>query len=188
MSRSNRQPARREGRSERVTSATIRTLAVEEWEGYFERLLAGGDAPLVSVEAIGEQTPGPCAVVPCRHLRAAAYDPAADVLELTVGGQRAGDPIRVRHLISNPRSIKVQVGDAPRPAALVVDDASGARTQIRIYEPPATHVSGRLVGHRAQASWPTHASGRLVGHRAQAPWISARRARASGCVGVVAGS
>jgi hypothetical protein len=57
------------------------------------------------------------------------YDPAADTLEIAVGRGQARHPL-LRYFLAGPR--RLELGEDGRELRIVVEDAQGARTLVRI--------------------------------------------------------
>jgi Family of unknown function (DUF5335) len=110
---------------------TTQELRADRWARYFVGLAADRDPQLVSVAVIGERPAEQRHGAPWR-LQAIGYDPIADVLEVAVGDRGIGEALVLRHFISAPRTITVEQAGLPWPVAILVEDASGARTRIRL--------------------------------------------------------
>lgn len=91
---------------------------------------------LVTIEVMSEQL-GDQVDVERLPLQAIGYDPKDNVLEVSVGGRGVRSPVLLRHFISNPQAISVEESGPLSPRAILVTDASGARTLIRFFEPTA---------------------------------------------------
>src|ERR1039458_3988322 len=116
-------------------------LDAEKWVDFFNGLAGRGAASLVAVEVIGERATdqGNGMQWP---LQAIAYDPDGDVLEVAVAGRGAGSAVVLRHFIAEPRTIEVEDLGSLLPATILVDDASGVRTQIRLFRAPTAGAEG----------------------------------------------
>jgi hypothetical protein len=107
------------------------------WKAYFQAITVADDAPMVAVEVIRDP---PSARIgdPQRRLLGIDYDPTRDLLQVALGGRSAGDPISLRHFISDPETIEVEGGDLLEPQAILIGDASGTRTCIRLFHGPTS--------------------------------------------------
>jgi hypothetical protein len=123
---------------------TTRELTSETWVAYFDALTAVGDASLVAVEVVSDR-PSDRSHAP-RTLNAIGYDAADDVLHLDVGGRSGGDAVVLRHFIWEPQRIKVDGPGPFKPTAILVEDASGTRTQISFLNRPPSRPGGEAVG------------------------------------------
>jgi Family of unknown function (DUF5335) len=113
--------------------STTRELGTEDWAGYFGSIAASIDGMLVTIEVMSEQL-GDQVDVERLPLQAISYDPKDDVLDVSVGGRGARYPVLLRHFISSPKTVSVEESDALSPSAILVTDASGTRTLIRLFE------------------------------------------------------
>jgi hypothetical protein len=117
-------------------SGTTQELSAEKWVEYFESVARGIDGMLVTIEIMSDEL-GDQVDVARLPLQAIGYDPKDNVLEVTVGGRGAHYPVLMRHFISSPETVSVEESGPLRPRAILVQDASGVRTLIRLLEPPA---------------------------------------------------
>ncbi len=108
-------------------------LSAERWPEYFAQLARGEEGVLVTVEVLGGRERIERAPQRPRDLRAIGYCPRRDVLELAVDGHEAGVP-GLRYFISAPRQIHLEQADGR--TEILVRDASGARTLIRLLNVP----------------------------------------------------
>jgi hypothetical protein len=115
-------------------SEDTQELRAEKWAEYFDSIAGSLDGVLVTIEVMSEEL-GDQTDVERLPLQTIGYDRRDDVLEVAVGGRGAGYPVVLRHFISSPRSISVEGPPQGRPRAILVEDASGARTLIRLFEP-----------------------------------------------------
>jgi hypothetical protein len=127
-------------------SASTRNLNEEQWFDYFSSIpLANG--VLASVELMGQRPSPPPSASP---LQAISYDADQDLLELAVGGRTNGNS-PLRYFIAAPRSVNVEESSATR--MILVADASGAQTLIRLFEAaPAAAEAGRPASRGATPS------------------------------------
>jgi hypothetical protein len=116
--------------------ARTQELKADRWVDYFSAIASSDDAPMVAVEVIRKR-PGDQLNGAPRRLQSIGYDPEDGVLQITVGGRGAGDDVAVRHFISDPRRINIDESGPLQPTAILVEDASGIRTRIRLFDPLA---------------------------------------------------
>jgi Family of unknown function (DUF5335) len=117
-------------------STTTQELDAERWVEYFDSLAPSIDGLLVTIEVMSEQL-GDQLDVERLPLQAIGYDPKDNVLEVAVGGRGVRYPILLRHFISSPQTVSVEESSPLSPRAILVTDASGVRTLIRLFEPAA---------------------------------------------------
>jgi hypothetical protein len=117
-------------------STATEELAPERWVEYFDSIAGRIDGQLVTIELMSDQL-GDQTDVEHLPLRAIGYDHKDDVLEVSVGGQHPRYPVVLRHFISGPQTISIEAADPLTPRAILVTDASGVRTLIRLFEPAA---------------------------------------------------
>ena len=113
-------------------STTTRELDTEIWHEYFDSLTPNIEGMLVTIEIMGEA--GDQLDVERMPLQAISYDPKDDVLEIALGGRGVRYPVVLRHFISSPRTISVEVSSSINPTAILVTDGDGVRTLIRLFE------------------------------------------------------
>jgi hypothetical protein len=103
-----------------------------EWLDYFDSFSLPDGGVLVTVTVIhGRSVEQPAA----RNLKAIDYDPGSNVLEIVAAGCTAGDST-LRYFIAGPR--RIAVADSDGTGAILVEDAAGIRTLIRLFNvPPA---------------------------------------------------
>ncbi|MFI4984595.1 MAG: DUF5335 family protein [Solirubrobacterales bacterium] len=111
-------------------------LAAERWAEYFDAFARRSDGLLVTIEVMSEEL-GDQTDVERLPLQAIGYDPRDNVLEVSVGGRSTRYPVVLRHFIWSPQTISVEGADRSSPRAILVTDASGVRTLIRLFEPAA---------------------------------------------------
>jgi hypothetical protein len=99
------------------------------WSEYFQELAADRTGLLASVGVLCDRSSGQRRRIG-RPLRAIAYDEGSEVLEVAVGGDPRERPA-LRYFVSAPRSVTVTEVNGER--AILVDDAAGARTLIRLF-------------------------------------------------------
>ena len=114
-------------------SDDTRELSPEEWVEYFDSIAPRIDGLLVTIEVMSEQL-GDQVDVERLPLQAIGYDPKDSVLEIAVGGRGLRFPVLLRHFISDPQAISVEESGPLSPVAILVTDASGAKTLIRLLE------------------------------------------------------
>ncbi len=111
--------------------ATERELQVQEWPGYFGWIAFASSRMLAAVEVVDECVGVDVPLRVWRPLRAINYDAEEDVLTLAVGGE--GDGARclpLRYFVYAPRMVSVT--EATDAWAILVKDATGTRTLIRL--------------------------------------------------------
>jgi len=90
------------------------------------------------------------------RLRTIGYKAEDDVIEIAVRGCSTHGHLALRHFIAGPRAITVLEHEPPDLTTMVVDDASGTRTRIRLFAgpvspeepPPSSRCAGarRVIG------------------------------------------
>src|SRR5215472_16918295 len=115
-------------------SASTREPERSSWPKYFDSVTASIEGTLVTVEVMGEQL-GDQTDVERLPVQAISYDPRDDVLEVAVGGRGTRYPVVLRHFVSSPTAISVEETPEGGPSAILVTDAGGVRTLIRLFEP-----------------------------------------------------
>jgi Family of unknown function (DUF5335) len=116
-------------------STSTQELAPETWVEYFDSIVPNVDGQLVTIETMSEEL-GDQVDAERLPLQAIGYDPKDKMLDISVGGRGVRYPVVLRHFISNPKTISVEESGALHPTAILVTDESGARTLIRLFEPP----------------------------------------------------
>ena len=119
-----------------MTTTTTRQLGLERWAEYFDALSASSDGSLVTIELMSQEL-GDQIDVERLPLQAIGYDPGNDVLEVAAGGRDSRNPVVLRHFISGLKEISIEESGSSTPSAILVTDASGLRTLIRLFEPVA---------------------------------------------------
>jgi len=114
-------------------SIETRELSAETWGKYFESIAPDIEGLLVTVELMSEEL-GDQTDVERMPLQTIGYDHKDDVFEVAVGGRGTRYPVVLRH-IYNPRTIGLEEAGPPTPSAILVTDADGVRTLIRLLEP-----------------------------------------------------
>ena len=117
-------------------NTTTQELGAERWMEYFDSIAPSIEGQLVTIEVMSE-TLGDQHDVERLPLQSMGYDRKDDVLEVAVGGRGARYPVLLRHFISNPQTISVEESRPLNPSAILVTDAGGVRTLIRLFEPAA---------------------------------------------------
>jgi hypothetical protein len=138
-------------------STTTRELVAERWQEYFDSITPSIDRMVVTIEVMSEQL-GDQLDVEQLPLQAINYDPKDNMLEVAVGGRGVRYPVLLRHFISDPQTISIEESGPRRPTAILVTDASGVRTLIRLSglarsrpsatKPPASRGPVRRTGQR----------------------------------------
>jgi hypothetical protein len=116
--------------------STTQELAAERWMEYFESVAPNIDGLLVTIEVMSDEL-GDQLDVERLPVQAIGYDPKDNQLEVSVGGRGARYPVALHHFISDPQEISVEESGPQRPKSILVKDAGGARTLIRLYSPEA---------------------------------------------------
>ncbi len=111
-------------------------LPKESWASYLEDVTKNLPTSEVVIEVIGEEIGDQVEAnwLPFRFL---AYDPRDDVFEVAVGGRSPEYPVVLRHLVHRPVRLWVDEEEGVLPGHLLVEDADGTRTLIRIRRVPA---------------------------------------------------
>jgi Family of unknown function (DUF5335) len=125
-------------------SAATRNLNEEQWFDYFSSIPLA-DGVLASVELMGQRPGSPPSASP---LQAISYDADRDLLELAVGGRTNGNS-PLRYFIAAPRSVNVEESSGMK--MILVQDASGARTLIRLLEAAPAAAEAERPASRAAA-------------------------------------
>jgi uncharacterized protein DUF5335 len=117
-------------------NGTTQELAAEGWVEYFDSIAPSIEGLLVTIEVMSEAL-GDQLDVERLPLQAIGYDPKDNMVEIAVGGRGTRYPVLLRHFISSPQTISVEESGPLNPRAILVTDASGVRTLIRLFEPAA---------------------------------------------------
>jgi len=117
-------------------SDATREIDRGEWIDYFDSIAARIEGLLVTIEVMSEGL-GDQVDVERLPLQAIGYDHKDNVLEVAVGGRSARYPVLLRHFISDPRTISVEESGPLSPTAILVADAGGVKTLVRLFEAPA---------------------------------------------------
>ena len=115
-------------------NATTQELGAERWAEYFDSIAHSIEGLLVTIEVMSEQL-GDQIDVERLPLQTIGYDHKDNVLEVAVGGRTPRYPVVLRHFISSPQTITVEESGQATPSAILVTDASGDRTLIRLFKP-----------------------------------------------------
>jgi len=115
-------------------STNTRELERADWPAYLDSIASSTEGMLVTVELMSEQL-GDQTDVERLPVQAISYDPRDDVLEVAVGGRGTRYPVVLRHFVSSPTAISVEETPEGGPSAILVTDAGGVRTLIRLFEP-----------------------------------------------------
>jgi hypothetical protein len=107
-----------------------------QWVEYFDVLAPSLEGLLVTIEVMSEQL-GDQIDVERLPLQTIGYDHKDKVLEIAVGGRGVRYPVLLRHFIYNPQTISIAESGSERPSAILITDAGGVRTLIRLFESPA---------------------------------------------------
>jgi len=113
--------------------STTTELDPEKWQEYFDSITPNIDGMLATIEVMSEQL-GDQLDVQQLPLQAIGYDPKDNMVEVAVGGRGVRYPVLLRHFISDPQTISIEESSPLRPAAILVTDAGGVRTLIRVSE------------------------------------------------------
>jgi hypothetical protein len=160
-------------------STTTQDLRREQWVDYFHALacralMPEGSAPLVTVEVIGER-PDNQQSLACWRLRKIGYRAEDDVIEIAVRACSADGDLALRLFIAGPRAITLLEHEPLDLTAMVVDDASGIRTSIRLFAGSPASSEQPRPGSRSPAGGRAIRARRVVGTA-----IVGRPARARG--------
>ena len=117
-------------------NTTTHELGAESWMEYFDSIAPSIESLLVTIEVMSEAL-GDQLDVERLPLQTIGYDPKDNILEVAVGGRGVRYPVLLRHFISSPQTISVEESGPLNPTAILVTDASGVRTLIRLFEPAA---------------------------------------------------
>jgi hypothetical protein len=117
-------------------STTTQELGADRWVEYFDSIAPSVEGLLVTIEVMSEEL-GDQVEVERLPLQAISYDHDDNMLEVSVGGRGPRYPVLLRHFISRPQTISVEESGLLTPSAMLITDASGVRTLIRLLEPTA---------------------------------------------------
>jgi len=117
-------------------SIETQELSADTWAEYFDSLAPSLEGLLVTVELMSDEL-GDQTDIERLPLQTIGYDHKDDVLEVAVGGRGTRYPVVLRHFIASPRTIAIEDAGPPTPSAILVTDADGVRTLIRLSEPTA---------------------------------------------------
>ena len=106
-------------------------LEAERWSEYFETIAHDVAGVLATLEVVPGSHDEHTTRLP-QELHAIGYCPSEDVLELAVA--IAGHRASVRYFIPGPRRIRLEQSDDR--ADILVEDASGTATLIRLFNLP----------------------------------------------------
>ena len=120
-------------------TVTTEELKAEKWVEYFDSIARRIDGHLVTIEVMSEEL-GDQTDIERLPVQAIGYDPKDNMLEVSVGGRGVRYPVVLRHFISDPQTISIEESGQLAPKAILVTDASGVRTLIRLFEPIALDV------------------------------------------------
>lgn len=159
-------------------STTMQDLRREQWVDYFNALSARaqvseGISSVLTVEVIGERPDGQQGAARWR-LRRIAYKLDDDVLEIAIRGCSAGGHLAFRHFIARPRAITLVESDPLNLITIVVDDASGVRTRIRLFAGPQSSREAPPPGSSSPGSRRVIGAGRLIRTPIVGPAANAR--------------
>ena len=99
------------------------TLKRTEWRGALDALTADHPGELVTIEVLDPE-------VGYQHeaerlpFSAITYDPADDVVIISVGGRGERYPVVLRHMVWHPVEVDLAADDVPQPAVRVVEPDS----------------------------------------------------------------
>jgi hypothetical protein len=100
-----------------------------EWATLADRLSAQYRGYDVTVEVLDPVT-GDNRVVERAPFGSLTYDHRDDVVVVSVGGTTPGSPVALRHMVSHPQELVVDL--IPQGAAVEVTDAAGATTLVSL--------------------------------------------------------
>lgn len=140
--------------------------ATKRWVGLFDSITARAGSLRVAVEAITDRVGDhvDVAQIPLRlnakrlPLRAIVYDPAEGTLEIAVGACDARSRGVLHHLISDPRTIRIERPTRLGPPTLLVEDSDGVQTLIRLFSSDPPQPRYAEVASRPKQDWRSHAT------------------------------
>jgi len=115
-------------------------LEPERWPAFFEEIACVGAGVLATLEVLRARPNAPAGQPP-QELHGIGYRPGDDVLELSVAPP--GRSAALRYFIAAPRRIRLR--ESAEGAVLLVEDASGTATLIRLSNLPRP-AAGRAMG------------------------------------------
>jgi len=115
-------------------NVTTQELGAERWAEYFDSIGPAIEGLLVTVEVMSDEL-GDQIDVERLPVQTIGYDHRDNVLEVAVGGRTPRYPVVFRHFIASPQTIQVEDSGQPAPSAILVTDANGDRTLIRLFKP-----------------------------------------------------
>jgi hypothetical protein len=115
-------------------SIETQELSADSWAKYFDSIAPSLQGLLATIEVMSDEL-GDQTDAERLPLQTIGYDHKDDVLEVAVGGRGTRYPVVLRHFIYGPQTIAVEDAGPPTPSAILVTDASGVRTLIRLLEP-----------------------------------------------------
>jgi uncharacterized protein DUF5335 len=118
---------------------TTQELDAEKWKEYFDSISSSSAGRQVTIEVMSEQL-GDQVDVERLPLQGISYSPRDGLLEVAVGGRGLRYPVLLQHFISSPQTISVEESSPLSPSAILVTDASGVQTLIRLFEPAAVEA------------------------------------------------
>jgi hypothetical protein len=125
-------------------------LCNEDWHEYFNSIALNRESLLATVALpVGRVNSRPDDRR--RQLHSIRYDSTADEIEVVVAYGALGEAA-LRYFVSGPRSIIVQEFDHTK--VIVVDDASGAQTLIRLFDPARGAVWALGISQRHDHTHP----------------------------------
>jgi hypothetical protein len=113
---------------------TAHELDANRWAEYFDSMAPNLEGLHVTIEIMSDEL-GDQTEAEQLPLQTIGYDHRDDVLEIAVGGRGLRYPVVLRHFISSPQQITIEESSGSTPSAILVTDASGVRTLIRLFEP-----------------------------------------------------
>jgi hypothetical protein len=122
---------------------TRQSLAPERWGEFFDGLVATDGPSLVAVEVVRKR-PAEQRIGMPRTLSQIGYDLDRDVLRLTSGALDENDAGVLRHFIHEPLTISVEDRAPHGPLLILVCDATGVRTRIRLHARACTRTQADL--------------------------------------------
>jgi hypothetical protein len=113
---------------------SARELSAEHWGDYFKAMKSGGERRLAVVE-VAREPHGDRRDVASWPLQSISYDPTDDLVMVVLDGHQAHNQFVLRHLIADPQTISVYESGPFSPTMILIQDASGAQTLIRLHAP-----------------------------------------------------
>jgi hypothetical protein len=108
------------------------TLDRGEWRSALDQLTTKHSGEPVAIEVL-DPSVGYQHEAELLPFSAITYDPAADVVIISVGGNSPGYPVVLRHMVWHPTEVDIAVDEVPEPAVRVVEPDS--TTTLVVFHP-----------------------------------------------------